>query len=428
MYVGRRSAPPVEYVEYVAHVDSRGTRGIGVNVVFLGLTSLFTDIGSEMVNAILPLYLTFELRMSPLAFGIVDGLYQGIVALLRLAGALVADRWRRFKEVAGAGYAVSAACKLGLLATGGVWLPTTAVLLVDRAGKGIRTAPRDALISLSASPRHLGMAFGVHRAFDTTGAMLGPFLAFVLLARVPEAYDALFVTSFCAAIIGLAILVFFVDNHPADARAPGAQSGVDVRAVARLALEPGVRGVLVAGVALSFATIGDSFVYLVLRDRVDLQVGYFPLLYVGTSLVYLVLAVPLGHLADRAGRATVFLVGHLALGAVYGLLLAPSLGPTSVLVALLLYGVYYAATDGVLIALTSSFLAESVRASGIALVTTVTAIARLAAAVGFGALWTLLGSQVAIVCFGIGLFGALVVGSIALRPSVRGEHVDAILE
>src|SRR5918911_2663138 len=156
---------------------------VSQNVVSLGLTSLFTDISSEMVSTVLPLYLVFFLRFTPLQFGMLDGLYQGGAALIRLVGGLAADRSQRYKEVAGLGYGLSALSKVGLLlgAAGGPGLLAGA-LFVDRTGKGIRTAPRDALISLSSRPEQLGTSFAVHRALDTCGAMLGPLVAFGLLA------------------------------------------------------------------------------------------------------------------------------------------------------------------------------------------------------------------------------------------------------
>src|SRR5919199_636394 len=194
-------------------VRPRGT-GISRNVLFLGLTSLFTDISSEMVSTILPLYLVFYLRLTPVRFGVVDGLYQGVASFVYVAGGLAADRWRRHKEVAAAGYALSAACKLGLLAAGGAWVAIATAVVLDRAGKGVRTAPRDALISLSSAPAALASAFGVHRALDTAGAMLGPLVAFGLLAVAPNAFDAVFVASFCAALVGLAVLTLFVEPRP----------------------------------------------------------------------------------------------------------------------------------------------------------------------------------------------------------------------
>src|SRR5919197_4065934 len=184
-------------------------------VVLLGLVSLFTDISAEMVATVLPLYLVFNLGLSPLQFGAVDGVYQGAAALVRVAGGFVGDRWRRYKEVAAVGYGVSAVCKLAFLPVGAAWTALTWIVFIDRTGKGIRTAPRDALISLSTPRERLGTAFGVHRALDTAGAMIGPLLAFTMLTFIVGAFDAIFVVSFCLAVIGFGILVTFVRNPKA---------------------------------------------------------------------------------------------------------------------------------------------------------------------------------------------------------------------
>src|SRR5919198_5027165 len=176
--------------------------GVKRNVVNLGLTSLFTDISSEMVSTVLPLYLVFFLRLTPLQFGMLDGLYQGGAALIRLVGGVAADRSQRYREVAALGYGLSALSKIGLLlgASGGPGL-LAATLFVDRTGKGIRTAPRDALISLSSEQHTLGTSFAVHRALDTAGAMIGPLLGFGVLALIPNGFDVVFLTSLCFALV-----------------------------------------------------------------------------------------------------------------------------------------------------------------------------------------------------------------------------------
>ena len=145
--------------------------GVSRTVWCLGLTSFFTDVSSEMVASILPIYLVLHLHLSPLAFGLIDGLYQGFAAVARVAGGFVADRWRSHKAVASVGYGLSAVCKLGLLAAGNVWSLLALTIALDRTGKGIRTAPRDAMISLSTPRAELATAFGVHRALDAAGAM-----------------------------------------------------------------------------------------------------------------------------------------------------------------------------------------------------------------------------------------------------------------
>jgi MFS family permease len=382
------------------------------------VTSFFTDISSEMVNAILPLYLMLTLGFTPLQFGLFDGAYQGMTGLLRIAGGVVADRRRRYKEVAGLGYGLSAACKLGLLASGG-WGVTTAVLFADRTGKGIRTAPRDALISLSSRKDRLAESFGVHRALDTAGALLGPVVAFVLLGVAPRAYDAVFVASFCVALVGLGVLFCFVHN-----RAPAVAAGTarpSWRAAAGLLRVPKFRRLVVAGGLLSLVTISDAFIYLVLQRRTGMPSRPFPLLFVGTALAYLTLAVPLGRLADRVGRAAVFVAGHVVLGGTYLVLQVAGAGVPTVLLLLGLLGTYYASTDGVLMALTSTALPAELRSSGLALLTTVIAMARFAAALVFGLMWTWRGPDGAVAVFLVGLVVAVPVAVRILFSERRAE-------
>jgi MFS family permease len=395
-------------------------------VVYLGLTSLFTDVSSEMVSTILPVYLIFFLRLTPLQFGIIDGLYQGATALVRLAGGIMADRTRRHKEVAGAGYALSAACKLGLLAAGGAWTALAAVLVLDRTGKGIRTAPRDALISLSTPRANLAMAFGVHRALDTAGALLGPLVAFGLLAWAPNAFDAVFVVSFCVALVGLGVLVLFVENQPLDRETP-ANRGLSFPTIGGLLATPRFRALALSGGVLGLVTMSDGFLYLGLQRRLDLGMGFFPLLYVVTALFYFLFAVPAGRLADRIGRGRTFITGYALLTLVYLALLLPSISYWQLIGLLALFGAYYAATDGVLMALASAALPPGVRSTGLAFLTTATSVARLLSSVLFGALWTWQGEQVAIILFLTGLLAALALTAVALARTQTGvEHGQAI--
>jgi MFS family permease len=373
-------------------------------VLLLGLTSLFTDISSEMVATVLPLYLIYTIGLTPLQFGVADGLYQGGAALVRVASGFVGDRLRRHKEVAVVGYGLSAVCKLGFLAVGGALGALSAIILLDRTGKGIRTAPRDALISLSTPREQLGTAFGVHRALDTTGAMIGPLLGFVLLAVAPGRFDAVFVVSFCIALVGLGILTLFVENPPAPAAAPAPEEPkVSLRAACALLGGSRFRMLVLVGCGLGLATMSDAFVYLGLQRRLEFETRFLPLLYLGTALVYMTLAVPFGRLADRFGRARVFVGGHALLLLVYGVLLLPGIGPLAVVGCLALFGAYYAATDGVLMALGSSLLPEGLRGSGLALLATGTSLARLCGSITFGALWTFGGLSTAITVFAAAL-------------------------
>jgi MFS family permease len=388
--------------------------GVSSTVVLLGLTSLFTDVSTEMVTAILPLYLFSRLGFTPLQFGLFDGMYQGVTALVRVAAGLTADRRQRHKEVAAAGYALSTACKLGLWASGPAWLPTLGFLFLDRTGKGVRTAPRDALISLNSPRAGLAAAFGVHRALDTAGALLGPIVAFALLGLVPGGYDVVFVVSFCLGVIGVGILVFLVSSQTdGSMRSPERASLATALALLR---RRGVRGMAIAAAMLSVATVSDSLVYVTLQRRTSIDAYHFPLLFVGTALVYLLLAVPAGRLADRAGRRRLFLTGHVFLGGAYALLLLPSAPGLLALTCVVLLGAYYAATDGVLMAIASSQLPPGLLTSGLALMTTVTALGRLLASALYGALWTWLGADTTLVLFLVALLIATAAAAIALRP------------
>jgi MFS family permease len=375
---------------------------VGSNVFFLGLTSLLTDISSEMVTATLPVYLLVTLRLAPLQFGLIDGINQGASVLVRIASGLIADRWRRAKEVATAGYAFSAVCRVGLLLVGRSWLGLSGVVLLDRIGKGIRTAPRDAMIAASVPSEKLATAFGVHRAMDTAGAMLGPLVAAGLLFLAPGSYDVVFIVSFCFAIVGVAVIGLLVESAPASAPAAGS-APLSSQIVGQLLARPDFRALVWISSALALTTLSDSFIFLTLQRRFEFSLSLFPLLYVGIALVYMVLAIPIGRLADRLGRRSIFLAGYGLLAVTYAVLLLPGIPQALSFGVLLLLGLYYAATDGVLSALASAMLPEQWRTTGLAIMTTGTGLARLLASLGYGALWTYLGPSQALTVFLLGL-------------------------
>ena len=380
--------------------------GVGRTVILLGVVSMLTDISSEMVATVLPLYLVYSVGLTPLQFGVVDGIYQGGAALVRVASGFFADRTRRHKEVALVGYGLSALCRPLLIAFGSAWGALAAIVFLDRTGKGIRTAPRDALISLSTTPERLGTAFGIHRALDTTGAMLGPLLAFGLLMLIPQGFDSVFVVSFVFAILGVAMLALFVRNPPRAANVQ-TQPKVTLAAAARVVGRGSFARLVAAAALVALFTISDGFVYLALQQRVDFDTGFFPLLYVVTALVFMLLAVPVGVLGDRVGRGRVFLGGCLALLGVYGVLLTDLDGLGMVGLTLALFGLYYAATDGVLAAIASALLPPDLRATGLSVVTTVSGLSRLVASIVFGALWTMTDIHTAVVVYTVGLSAVL---------------------
>jgi MFS family permease len=387
-------------------------RRVARTVVLLGATSLLTDISSEMVSTVLPLYLVATLGFSPLQFGVIDGLYQGAGAFVRLGAGFLGDRLSRHKTVAAFGYGLSAVCKLALAAVTGAWGTLSAIILADRTGKGLRTAPRDAMISLSSRREDLGLAFGVHRAMDTAGAMIGPILAFALLSAAPSGWHTLFLVSFLIALLGLGVLTLLV-RQP-ETSAPAAEKP-DLRAAFALLRRPELRALTLAAGALGLVTVSDAFVYLTLRQRVDFSPALFPLLATGTAVTYMLLAVPAGRLADRWGRGRVLLGGYAILLAVYGLLLLPSAGVGDLVLVLALLGTYYAATDGVLAAMGSARAPEELRGSGLAILGTAADAARMLASVIFGALWVATSVQTAILVFAGGLLVAMALTARGLR-------------
>ncbi|MER6129858.1 MFS transporter, partial [Streptomyces sp. NPDC001795] len=392
----------------------RRLSAVAPTVLALGAVSLITDVSSEMVTAVLPLYLVAGLGLSPLGFGLLDGIYTGFSALVRLAGGHLADRGGgRHKWVAGIGYGISALCK-PLLLIAHTLTPIGLILAADRTGKGLRTAPRDALISLSSTPENRGRAFGVHRAMDTTGALLGPLVAFMILRATVDGYDAVFTVSFCVAVAGVLVLVLFV---PGRGHAPQARdaAGPTLRATLALLRRRDLRRITVCALLLGLTTVSDSFVYLLLQRRLGVPDRWFALLPLGTAAAFLLLAVPLGRLADRVGRWRIFLAGHAALLLAYALLLTSWHGTALPYAVLLLHGGFYAATDGVLMAAASDSVPEELRSSGLALVQTGQALARFACSLGFGAAWTVWGDRTALMASTAAL-AVCAAFSLTLRP------------
>jgi len=286
------------------------------------------------------------------------------------------------------------------------------------------------MITASSPPQSLGRAFGAHRALDTAGAVIGPLVAFAILATLPSDYRSVFIVSFAAAAVGLAILLLVVpDLRPRQRIAARRQPGLRAPASAprpslRLLANRRFALLTVAAGVLGVLTIGDGFLYLALQHRDDLAIRYFPLLYVGTNFAYMLLAVPFGRIADRIGRARVFIGGHIALLLAYLCAGGPASGPVLTLCCLALLGMYYAATDGVLAALSSRLADPATRASGIATVQTVQAAARFFSSIAFGLLWTFAGQRAALLIVAAILLLALPVAWLLLPGPAQQDNAS----
>lgn len=438
MYLVERRTSPAPATDAPGSPPARRWAAVSGTVLALGAVSLITDVSSEMVTAVLPLYLVAGLGVSPLGFGLLDGIYNGFSSVVALLGGHLADRrGGRHKAVAAAGYGLSALCKPFLLLAHSVG-PIGALLAVDRTGKGLRTAPRDALISLSSEPEHRGRAFGVHRAMDTAGALLGPLVAFGLLRLAQgsllaengerSGYESVFAVSGCIAALGVLVLLLFVPgSRKLEATGPGelpATQQPGLRASLALLRRPALLRLTLCAVLLGLTTVSDSFLYLLLQRQLGLPGYLFPLLPIGTAAGFLLLAVPFGTLADKVGRRRLFIAGHLALLLAYGVLLASSARPLALLV-LALHGSFYAATDGVLAAAAADVVPAEHRGAGLALVGTGQTAARFVCSLAFGAAWTLWGPHTALAAATGGLAACVLVAAVTLRSRPRTDEALA---
>ena len=377
---------------------------ISATVLGLGVVSLITDLSAEMVTAVLPLYLVYGLGVGYLQLGAIDGLYTGATALLRLAGGHLADRLRRPKAVALFGYGLSALTKLGFPLAGSSVAGLGLVIGVDRAGKGIRTGPRDAMITLATPPDGLGRAFGVHRALDTAGALLGPLVAFGLLSWLFMDYTSVFAVSFCFGVTAVVVLAVFV-RQPAGVavRRPGLSWNV--------LRDREVRRIVLIVALLGACTVGDMFLFVGVQKTAGLPTGVLPLLPLATALTFMVAAAPVGKLADRVGRWRVFLAGHVVLCVSYVLVTVSWGGCFAAALVLLLMSGLQIFNAQVLMAYVGPLVPEAVRATGLAFVQTGQALARALGAVLFGVVATGLSLAPAFGVFAALLAVAVVVGA-----------------
>ncbi len=430
MYAGLGSRPEI--------AEGKRSRSGALNrtVIALAFTSFFTDISSEMVAAVVPLFLTAELGFTPLMFGAFQAAYEIANALLRMVGGLIADRTQKPKQTAATGYAVSTASRAGLLVGTLASLPVVPFLLIDRLGKGLRTGPRDAMISLATPEKSWGTAFGFHRSLDALGAMIGPLIAFGILWALPGSFVSIFTFSVAFGMIGLAVIVTWTRNPNYRSLQPEPSSDSVAKPSTRAIMSSlfenrGYRRIVGIGAAFGLFMIGDAFVYLVIfetaKNASTIGIGgfgaqWFPLLFVGTAIGFLITATPLGRLADRIGRARVWVLGQVSLALV---LLALLFQPTSVLAivgVLVLLGIFYGATDGVLPALAAGVIPEEHRSAGLALLSTVVAFARTGSAFAFGLMWNTMSVDSAIAVMLGGL--VLTVGTVGLFAVLRETPVE----
>ena len=362
----------------------RRLQGITRNVIVLGWVSLLTDLASEMLYPVIPLFVTGILGASPAVLGLIEGVAEGGSTVLRWVTGALSDRFRRRKPFVVGGYALSAVSKpvMGLAAYALGWPLLLAGRIADRLGKSVRTSARDALIADSTDPAHRGVAFGLHRAMDTTGAVLGPLLALaaVMLWRsLPLQY--LFFLALVPGLLSAALALAAIRDIPHEPQPGGGKSPSLWQHF------PGAfwRLILAAGV-FSLGNSSDSF--LILRSKeLGLSLRQVVLAFALYNATYVVGATPFGRLSDRIGRKPLIVAGWAVYAVVYaGFGVARShLAPWFLLAT---YGVYQALSEGVTKALVSDVVPAHQRAGAIGLFYTVAGLGQLLASLLAGRLWS----------------------------------------
>jgi MFS family permease len=361
-------------------------REIPASIWALGLVSLFMDVSSEMIHALLPLYLVTVLGTSTLTVGIIEGIAEATASITKVFSGALSDYLGHRKWLAAAGYGLAAVTKPAFpLASSVGWL--VAARFVDRVGKGIRGAPRDALIA-DLTPADLrGNAFGLRQSLDTIGAVLGPLLAIVFMAAFANDFTTVFWIAVIPAFVSVAIIVFGV-------REPERPSGLrKVRApfsraeLARL----NTTYWLVVGVAAIFTLARFSEAFLLLRAQsVGLPLAIVPAVMVVMNIVYTLSAWPAGALSDRIGRYGLLTVGF-GLLILADLVLALGGSVVTVMIGVALWGLHMGLTQGLLAAMVADTAPAELRGTGFGIFNLVSGIAMLAASVVAGALWDIAG-------------------------------------
>lgn len=384
--------------------------GVKRTVFFLGLTSMFADISSEMVYPYLVIFLSTVLRVGTIPIGFIEGLAESTASISKVFSGWLSDRIGRRKGLTTLGYSVGIFSR-PLLALTTIWPQVAFLRFFDRLGKGIRTSPRDALIADTTPESQRGRAFGLHRTMDTIGAILGPAVAFlVLLFLGRRDYRALFVIAGIPAFVAVLLIVFFV--REAKHKLPVAERPkITLSIFSR-------RFKLFILIAAVFALGNSSDVFLILRAKnlgvPTLMVAPLYLIY---NITYALFATPAGIISDRIGRRTVLIIGYLGFAVVYlGFAFAPN--QYYVWPLFVLYGTYPALTDAVQRAFAADLAPEELRATGIGTFHFSIGLAAFPASFIGGLLWEYVSPQAT---FLYGVLGALlaVVLFIGVFPKVK---------
>lgn len=407
--------------------DSDKRPSIPRTVWALGFVSLFMDISSEMIHALLPLFLTATLGASVAVVGLIEGVGESTAAILKVFSGYLSDRIGRRKPLILIGYGLGAASK-PFFALAGAPAMVFAARFADRIGKGIRGAPRDALVADVTPPSIRGRAYGVRQALDTVGGFLGPLLAIALMALFADDMRTVFWFALIPGALAVACVILGVED-----RAIGEEGATGRPPPVRLAdlrqFDGAFWGVVAIGVVFTLARFSEAFLVLKAHDE-GLPLALAPLVLVAMNVVYSLGAYPAGVWSDQASPTHLLLVGLAVLiGADLMLAFAPGLWGAFLGIAL--WGAHMALTQGLLAKLVAQHAPATLRGSAFGLFNLATGIAMLVASVVAGVLWERIGSAATFAAgAGFAVLAALLVTVSALTrragrddPSPGGAHL-----
>lgn len=378
-------------------------------VVALGIVSLFMDMSSEMIHALLPLYLVGTLGASALMVGLIEGVGEAVAQITKLFSGHLSDRFGRRKPLLVLGYGLSAATK-PLFALAGVPALVLGARVADRVGKGIRGAPRDALIADMVPPERRGAAYGLRQSLDTIGAVAGPLLAVLFMLVFSGNVPLVFAAAIVPAVMAVAVLLIFVREPPGQGSPP---APVRLNRENLRLLGPGVWVAILIGSALTLARISEAF--MILRaSEAGLSLAYAPFVLVVMNVVYAATAWPVGTLSDRVGKTGLLTIGFAVLVAA-DLVLAFGQGLVVIFAGVALWGLHMGLTQGVLSALVADATPAPLRGTAFGLFSLMTGLAMLVGNGVAGALWAGFGSAVT---FGTGA----VVAAVALGAGLVWQN------
>jgi MFS family permease len=353
--------------------------GLSRNVFFTGLVSFFMDVSSEMIYPVVPLFLANVLGVNKSLIGLIEGVAESTASLLKIFSGWFSDRMGNRKYLMALGYGISALSR-PVMATAASWHQIFASRFTDRIGKGIRTAPRDAIIAESVEDTHLARAFSFHRSMDTMGAVIGPALAFLLLGFFSNGYRIVFWLSMIPAVIALFVIFIFIGER----RKPSAPSSERPKLTLK---HFDWRARCFIAISTIFALGNSSDVFLILRaEEKGVPTAMIPVVYLLFNLVYSLTAIPAGIGADRFGRKRVILLGFMLFGGLYyGFAVAGSARAVWVLFAG--YGVFMGLTEGVQKAYLATIIPREFKATAFGVYASAVGLAMLPASLVGGWLW-----------------------------------------